>query len=87
MPSEKRARQRAAREARLAAEGQEQKRRKQIRNGSIVVVIAGVVVRVAFLLSSNNNKTVDSQSNVTHDHDGGRASRTPLFRPRPTRSP
>jgi cyclophilin family peptidyl-prolyl cis-trans isomerase len=65
VPSEKRARQRAAREARLEAERQAQKRRKQYRNGAIIVVIAGVVVLVAFLLSNHNNKTVQSQSSVT----------------------
>ena len=71
MPSEKRARQRAARDARLEAERQAQKRRKQYRNGAIVVVIAGVVVLIAFLLSNNhNNKPVQSQSKVTTTHDG-----------------
>jgi peptidyl-prolyl cis-trans isomerase B (cyclophilin B) len=65
VPSEKRARQRAAREARLEAERQAQKRRKTFRNGAIVVVIIGVVVLVAFLLSNHNNKTVQSQSKVT----------------------
>ena len=65
MPSEKRARQRAAREARLEAERQAQKRRKTFRNGAIVVVIIGVVVLIAFLLSNHNNKPVQSQSNVT----------------------
>jgi peptidyl-prolyl cis-trans isomerase B (cyclophilin B) len=66
VPSEKRARQRAAREARLEAERQATKRRKTYRNGAIIVVIAGVVVLVAFLLSNNNNnKPVQSQSNVT----------------------
>jgi peptidyl-prolyl cis-trans isomerase B (cyclophilin B) len=65
VPSEKRARQRAAREARLAAEAQRQKRRKQIRNGVIVVAIAGLVVGLVFALSGNNNKTVASQSHVT----------------------
>jgi peptidyl-prolyl cis-trans isomerase B (cyclophilin B) len=64
VPSEKRARQRAAREARLAAEAKRQKRRKQIRNGGIVVVLAGVVVGLAFLLSGNG-KPVGTQSNVT----------------------
>ena len=63
MPSEKRARQRVAREARLAAEAQSQKRRKQIRNGIIVVVIAAVIVGIVFLVSGNNNN-VASQSNV-----------------------
>jgi cyclophilin family peptidyl-prolyl cis-trans isomerase len=63
VPSEKRARQRAAREARLAAEAQSQKRRKQIRNGIIVVVIAAVIVGIVFLVSGNNNN-VASQSNA-----------------------
>jgi peptidyl-prolyl cis-trans isomerase B (cyclophilin B) len=64
VPSEKRARQRAAREARLAEEAKRHKRRRQIRNGGIVVVLAGVVVGLAFLLTGNG-KTVGSQSNVT----------------------
>ena len=64
MPSDKRARQRAAREARLAAEAQSQKRRKQIRNGIIVVVIAAVIVGIVFLVSGNDNNNVASQSKV-----------------------
>jgi len=63
VPSDKRARQRAAREARLAAEAQSQKRRKQIRNGIIVVVVAAVIVGIVFLVSGNNNN-VASQSKV-----------------------
>jgi len=63
VPSDKRARQRAAREARLAAEAQSQKRRKQIRNGVIVVAIAAVIVGIVFLVSGNNNN-VASQSKV-----------------------
>jgi peptidyl-prolyl cis-trans isomerase B (cyclophilin B) len=66
VPSDKRARQRAAREARLAAEAQSQKRRKQIRNGIIVVVIAGVIVGIVFLVSGNNNNVAsDSKVNST----------------------
>jgi cyclophilin family peptidyl-prolyl cis-trans isomerase len=64
VPSDKRARQRAAREARLAAEAQSQKRRKQIRNGIIVVVIAAVIVGIVFLVSGNDNNNVASQSKV-----------------------
>jgi peptidyl-prolyl cis-trans isomerase B (cyclophilin B) len=64
VPSDKRARQRAAREARLAAEAQSQKRRKQIRNGIIVVVIAGVIVGIVFLVSGNDNNNVASDSKV-----------------------
>jgi len=63
VPSEKRARQRAAREARLAAEAKRQKRRKQTRNVIIGVVVAAVVVGVVYLVSSHNNKkSVASQS-------------------------
>ncbi len=57
MPSEKRARQRAAREARLAAEAQRAKRRKYIRNGVIVVVVFGAIVGIAFAVSSGNKPT------------------------------
>ena len=55
MPSEKRARQRAAREARLAAEAQHKKQRRRIRNVVIVVVVAAAIVGIAFAVSSGNN--------------------------------
>jgi peptidyl-prolyl cis-trans isomerase B (cyclophilin B) len=64
VPSEKRARQRAAREARLAAEAKQKKRRRQIRNVVIVVVVAGVIVGISFLVSNNNNKA-SSKSTTT----------------------
>ncbi len=51
MPSEKRARQRAAREARLAEEVRRKKQRRRIRNIVIVVVVAGIIVAVAFIVS------------------------------------
>jgi cyclophilin family peptidyl-prolyl cis-trans isomerase len=65
VPSEKRARQRAAREERLAAEAQAKKRRLRIRNGVIVLVVAGAIVGIAFAVSSGNNKTVGSESSTT----------------------
>ncbi|HWD56306.1 MAG TPA: peptidylprolyl isomerase [Acidimicrobiales bacterium] len=65
MPSDKRARQRAAREARLAAEAKAQKRRRQIRNGIIVVIVAGAVIGIVFAVSGNNPKTVGSQSSTS----------------------
>jgi peptidyl-prolyl cis-trans isomerase B (cyclophilin B) len=75
VPSDKRARQRAAREARLAAEAQSQKRRKQIRNGVIGVVVVGVIVGIVFLVSgNNNNKTVASQSPVTTTTAAGKSA-------------
>jgi peptidyl-prolyl cis-trans isomerase B (cyclophilin B) len=64
VPSEKRARQRAAREARLAAEAKAKKRRQQIRNVAIVVVVAGVIIGIVFLVSGGN-KNAQSQSKAT----------------------
>jgi len=63
MPSEKRARQRAAREARLAAEARAKKNRRRLRNGGIVVVVAAIIVLIA-VLASGNNKPVSSQSKL-----------------------
>jgi cyclophilin family peptidyl-prolyl cis-trans isomerase len=64
VPSDKRSRQRAAREARLAAEAQSRKRRKQIRNGVIGVVLVGIIVGIVFLVSGGNNNG-DSKSKAT----------------------
>jgi cyclophilin family peptidyl-prolyl cis-trans isomerase len=55
VPSEKRARQRAAREARLAAEAQAKKRRRFLRNAIVVVVVLGAIVGIAFAVSSGNH--------------------------------
>ncbi|HVT41629.1 MAG TPA: peptidylprolyl isomerase [Acidimicrobiales bacterium] len=65
MPSDKRARQRAAREARLAEEAKRSKRRKQIRNGIIVVVVAGLIVAIAFIVSSGNKTPAQSKSTTS----------------------
>ena len=64
MPSDKRARQRAAREARLAEEAKAKKRRQRIRNGVIVLVAAGAIVGIAFAVSSGN-KPVGSESHTS----------------------
>ena len=60
MPSDKRARQRAAREARLAAEAKRTKRRRQIRNLIIVVVVAGAIVGIAIAVSSGNKTSTST---------------------------
>jgi len=65
VPSDKRARQRAAREERLAAEARRAKRRKQIRNLILVVVVAGAIVGIAFAVSSGNNGSKTSASTTT----------------------
>lgn len=51
MPTEKRDRQRANREAKLAQQAKADKRRKTVRNGVIVVVIAVVVGVTAYLIT------------------------------------
>jgi cyclophilin family peptidyl-prolyl cis-trans isomerase len=64
VPSEKRARQRAAREARLAAEAQAKKRRRQIRNGILVLAAGGAIVGIAFAVSGGNGP-VGNQSKTS----------------------
>ena len=61
MPSEKRARQRANREVKQAAQAKVDNRRKLIRNGVVVVVIAAVVVGTVYLITRNHaNKSATS---------------------------
>jgi cyclophilin family peptidyl-prolyl cis-trans isomerase len=62
VPSEKRSRQRAAREARLAFEAQAKKRRRQIRNAIITVVVAAVIVGIVFLVSGNGSPKKNKQA-------------------------
>src|ERR1039458_3063699 len=65
VPSDKRARQRAARDQRLAHEAQAKKRRKQIRNVIVIAVIAGLVILIVFLTSSNSPKSPSKSSTTT----------------------
>ena len=74
MPSDKRARQRAARETRLAAEAQQQKRRRQIRNGIIGVVIVGVIVGIVFLVSGGSNNPASQSKGTTTSTAAGKAA-------------
>jgi peptidyl-prolyl cis-trans isomerase B (cyclophilin B) len=75
VPSEKRSRQRAAREARLAAEARAKKRRRQYRNAALVVVLAGVIVLIAVLVSGNNKKTPAKASSTTTTAGQGATSK------------
>ncbi len=60
MPSEKRARQRSAREAKLAAQAKAAKRKKQIRNAIVIVIVAAVIVGIVFLSSGSSKKSSGS---------------------------
>ncbi len=65
MPSDKRARQRAARSAKLAAEAKRRRRRRLIRNGAIVAVLAVVVVGSAWLIFGRSSSTNASSTSTT----------------------
>ena len=65
MPSDKRARQRAARELRLAEEAKAKKRRRQVRNVIIIVVIAAVVILIVFVTSSSSPKKSATTTTTT----------------------
>jgi peptidyl-prolyl cis-trans isomerase B (cyclophilin B) len=71
VPSDKRARQRAAREIRLAEEAKAKKRRKQIRNTIIVALIAGIIILIVFLTSSNSPKKGSASTTTTTTKTGG----------------
>jgi cyclophilin family peptidyl-prolyl cis-trans isomerase len=65
VPSDKRARQRAAREFRLASEAKAKKRRKQIRNAVVIAAIAGVIILVVFLTTNNSPKKGSASGTTT----------------------
>jgi peptidyl-prolyl cis-trans isomerase B (cyclophilin B) len=66
VPSEKRARQRAGRQARLEALAKRQKRRRQVRSVVVVVVIAAVVVGSVYLITRKSTppKTTSAQGRL-----------------------
>jgi len=65
VPSEKRARQRAAREARLAAQAKVDKRRRQFRNTGALVLVAAVIIGIVFLVSNAKSNKPKSASSTT----------------------
>jgi peptidylprolyl isomerase len=67
VPSDKRARQRAAREMRLAAEAKAKKRRKSIRNTVVIGVIAAVIIVIIIVanLGGSPKKPATSSSTTT----------------------
>jgi peptidyl-prolyl cis-trans isomerase B (cyclophilin B) len=65
VPSDKRARQRAARELRLAEEAKAKKRRKQIRNVIVIAAIAGIIILIVFLTTNNSKSPSTTASSTT----------------------
>jgi cyclophilin family peptidyl-prolyl cis-trans isomerase len=65
VPSEKRTRQRAAREQKLEERAKQQRRRTTIRRVVVAVVIAAVVIGIIFLTKSSSKKSSASTSTST----------------------
>ncbi|MCL5445527.1 MAG: peptidylprolyl isomerase [Actinobacteria bacterium] len=57
VPSEKRARQRAAREAKLAAQAKTAKKKKLIKNSIVALVVAAVVIGTGYLIFHKSSKS------------------------------
>ncbi len=65
MPSDKRARQRAARDAKLEAMAQAEKRRRTVRNAVVLVVVAVAVLGLAYLIFGRNKSTPSAATTTT----------------------
>ncbi len=77
MATEKRERQRAAREERLAREAKQAKRKKSIRQGAIIAVVAVVVVGSIYLFthkSSSSSSTTTTTSSASTTTTSGQNS-------------
>jgi cyclophilin family peptidyl-prolyl cis-trans isomerase/flagellar basal body-associated protein FliL len=76
MPSEKRARQRAAREAKRQAEAKRARRRALLRNGIIVVVVIALIGVVIWRVSSSNSTSKSSSKTTTTTTKAGAGKTT-----------
>jgi peptidyl-prolyl cis-trans isomerase B (cyclophilin B) len=65
VPSEKRARQRAAREQKMAEIQRVKRRQRTLRRGIIIVVLLGAVVGIVYALASGNNTPAASKTTTT----------------------
>lgn len=65
MPTEKRQRQKAGRQARLAAQQKTQKRRQTLRRVVIVAIVAAVVVGISILIFRPSKKSASSTTSTT----------------------
>ena len=74
MPSDKRARQRAGRDAKLAAQAKVEKRRSLLRNTVIIVVIVAVVGGSVYLISRHSKNSSATKSTTTTTAAGSTTS-------------
>jgi cyclophilin family peptidyl-prolyl cis-trans isomerase len=65
VPTDKRARQRAGREARLAAEAKAHRRRRLLRNAAIIVVAVAAVGGIAYAISQSGGGSSSASSTTT----------------------
>lgn len=65
MPSEKRARQRAAREQKQAIVEKDRKRRRNTRRGITLTIVAAIIVLIVFLVNSSSGKTAKGSTTTT----------------------
>lgn len=65
MPSEKRARQRAAREAKLAIQARTEKRKKLVKNAIVAIVVAVVVIGSGYLIFHKSSKSTSAATSTT----------------------
>ncbi|MGH9045050.1 MAG: peptidylprolyl isomerase [Acidimicrobiales bacterium] len=84
MPSEKRARQRAGRQARREAVQRREKRRRQLRTAGLVVVVAIIVIGSFYLITRKSPKTTrakaDSQAQLVNVWKQARCPASPTAR-------
>jgi cyclophilin family peptidyl-prolyl cis-trans isomerase len=82
VPTEKRQRQKAGRQARLAAEQKSQKRRRNIRRTITVVIVAGAVFGISYAIfrpgsKSNTTATTAASTTTTPAPPGGSGNTSP----------
>jgi len=76
VPSDKRARQRAARDAKVAAQAKVDRRRSLVRNGVIIVVVVAVVGGSVYLISRHSKASSAAKSTTTTTKAGTPATTT-----------
>lgn len=77
MPTEKRQRQKAGRQARLAAQEKTRKRRRNLRRVISVVVVAAIVVGISYWIADGNRSTKSTSTTTTNKTSTSTTSAAP----------